>query len=114
MIMMLFSGHYLFGNGVTGANILQIAQQHVDLAQHFGSRIQLLAVQAVDRQAGCRVGGVPDVGLIEVASEAVLGAEDGDQLDAGFQQRFDVTTTSLGDTGLIGEQPHSAVGHEMR
>ena len=31
VVMMLMSGHYLFGNGITGANILQIAEAKCQL-----------------------------------------------------------------------------------
>ena len=97
-----------------GPDILEIAQQHVYLAQHLGRRIQLRAVQTVDRQAGGGVGGVADLGLVEVAPEAVLRTEDRHQLHPAFQQGLHVTAATHVHASLIGQQPNSTVGNEMR
>ena len=43
---------------------------------------RVAVVQAVDRQAGGGVAFVLDAVVVELAGDAMLGAEEGDQLDA--------------------------------
>ena len=66
------------------ADILEVDDEHVEIAQHLGRRLARLAVQRVDRHAADLVVRVPrlDHVVLHVRPEPVLRAENGGQLRA--------------------------------
>ena len=71
------------------ADVLEIDDERVDAVEHRRRRPAAVAVERVDRQAGLGVGFGRHVG-VEHAADAVLGAEQRDQLDVlGVVQQVD-------------------------
>jgi hypothetical protein len=65
----------------TGADVLQVDDEGVEALEHGRGRLAGGAVHRIDRQAGGGVPGVAEVGAgHELAVEAVLGREEGDEL----------------------------------
>ena len=65
------------------ADVLQVDHHGVDVAQHLGGRLARLAVERVDRDAPARIARVRrlDHVVLQVRAEAVLGAEQGREVD---------------------------------
>ena len=65
------------------ADILNVEDQRVDALQHGGGGPAGGAVEAEDLDSGLGIDGVLDAGAVFLAEEAVLGREEGGDLDAG-------------------------------
>ena len=65
------------------ANVLEINDEGVEIAELGGGGVTVFAVEAVDGEAG---GGIPAVGdffLVQIAADAVFRAEEGAEVDLG-------------------------------
>jgi hypothetical protein len=111
---------------VARADVLDVVDHRVEAGEHLGMRPQrglVLAVERIHRQAGDRVAGLGDADhVLSVAANAVLGAEQADDVDALLDEgvddvpqvgrhrgRIDQETDAFsGEAGIAGEDAREA------
>ena len=101
----------------TAADVLDMADQHVDLRQRLGRRPPAAAgIERIDRQPGRGVAPVADLFPgFGAAADAVFGSEQGNQPETrvGVQQVRRRTKLRI-DAGLIRDEPDPPAGQQLR
>ena len=99
------------------ADVLEVDDEHVEVAQHLGRRLARLAVQRVDRHAADLVMGVPrlDHVVLHVGPEPVLGPEDSGEPCARVRQQpvGDVAQAGV-HRGRVADDPDPAAVEAVR
>jgi hypothetical protein len=99
------------------ADLLQVVDEHVDVLQHLRRGGAVFGeIEGVDRDAGLRVGLVAHLlpGL-DVAADAVLGGEQGDQLQVGvLSDQVDIRCARTVDAGVIGDEADAPAAKPIR
>ena len=85
----------------TDADVLNVENEHVDVAQHFRRRAADVAVKTEDRKARFGVFAVADIAFFEDAVKAVFRAKERRQLDFRVLHRFRHSATVAQNPGLI-------------
>jgi len=90
------------------AGVLDIEDEGVDAAEHVVGEAARFAVETVNGQAGGGVGGVGDF-FVELAADAVFGAEQRDESDArGAGEKVDGGAAVAGNAGVVGDEADAA------
>ncbi|OPZ76769.1 MAG: hypothetical protein BWY77_01829 [bacterium ADurb.Bin431] len=100
----------------TGADILDVEDQHLHIREHLRGGLVVFAVEAVDRDPGAGILFVIEQGArLQAAAHSVLRAEEGDQLQiAGLREQVGGMAAVAGDSGVVGDQsdPLASQGFE--
>jgi len=89
-----------------GADILNIENQYIHILEHFQRRLVVLAIEAVDRDAGAGILLMIEQGArLEGAAHPVFRAEEGDQLQVpGLRKKIGSVAPVASDGGVVGDQ----------
>ena len=98
------------------AEVLQVDQDRVERAHRLAGRAAVLAVEAEDGDSVGRVGEVRGLHhiVLEVAADAMLGAEHGGHVQPGRGQRVEAVRQVVGHRRRMGEQAPRACPRAAR